>query len=509
MGGKRPRPQPGGQTLFDQSEADVCLFGSGVGVGKSYALLLTGGKWTQVRGVRAYRGIFFRRTKTALKGGNGLWDKSQPIYRAWGGRGRTSPDLDWVFEASSGRIEDRHRIEFRHLQREADVFEHAGRDYDFVGFDELQTFTRAQFWFMFSRLRSVSGVRPHLRATCNPDPDVWFLKELLEWWIGPDGYAIPERRGVIRWFVRDAQTDLLTWFDDEASARNFARELDPVNDPEGLGAVSFTFIYGTLEENVELLRADPRYRSRLSALLRVDRKRLVGERNAEGRERGGNWHVRESAGTYFARNNFVIASEPPSRIVRTLRGWDVAASPPTPKHPNPDWTRGARVCLCEKGELWIDDMVSAQAGPVEVLELQLETARRDGRATTVALWQDTGGAGKTAAETTADALTGHIVALVDSFGAGEDLAIRPKGGSSRAKRAFARAWAPLVEKRRVYVRRAEWTDEFLAECDGFPEARFDDQVDAVSCAVQVLVGQGLGFWGSLKEAAAKMEGTSR
>lgn len=499
---ERPRPQPGPQTTLDQTIADIAVYGGGAGTGKSVGLLHSAGKWTQVKGIRGYRAVLFRRTNPELLGGGGLWDKSQTIYRAWSGRPRSS-ELDWIFEASTGLLEDRHRIEFRQMQRESDAYDHSGRDYDFIGFDELQTFTAKQFWFMVSRLRSTSGVRPHLRATCNPDPDS-FVAKLIEWWIGPDGYPIPERSGAVRWFIRDADTDTIHWFDTEEEANAAARELDPEGE-DGEGYLSLTFIAGRLSDNSALLRADPSYRSRLRALTRVDRLRLLGDRGDDGKERGGNWRVRESAGMFFRRSDFVVANDPPSRPIRTVRAWDKAASAPTPKHPNPDWTRGIRVSLCEGGELWIDGLESLQAGPVDVLKLMLATAANDGVLTTIALWQDTGGAGKTDAEVTADALAAYVVALVDSFSADAGGA-KPKTGSSRAKRAFARVWAPLVEQGRVYVKRAEWTDELVAECDVFPEGRFDDIVDAISLAAQVLIGQGMGFWGQLKAAADRLEG---
>lgn len=68
----------------------------------------------------------------------------------------------------------------------------------FIGFDELTHFSEAQFWYMLSRNRSMSGVRPYVRATTNPDADSWVAK-LIDWWIDDvSGYPIPERGGVVR-----------------------------------------------------------------------------------------------------------------------------------------------------------------------------------------------------------------------------------------------------------------------------------------------------------------------
>lgn len=467
---QRWEPQPGPQTAFARCPADIAIFGGAAGGGKSFALLYEAAKWTQVAGVRGYRAVLFRRTSPELMGGGGLWDESQAMFRAFGGRPRGFPLLDWTFEAQSGSTGDRHRIEFRHLLRDDTVHEHQGRQYALIGFDELTHFTERQFWYMVSRLRSTSGVRPYLRATCNPDPDS-FVAKLIEWWIGPDGFPIPERSGVLRWFVR--VDDALHWYGSEAEARA---------SHEGSEPMSLTFIGSSLPDNAALLAKDPSYRARLMSMGRVDRARLLGDE-----KRGGNWHARQSAGLFFKRGEFRVASAPPSAIVRTVRAWDKASRKPSPKNPNPDWTRGVRVSLCADGELWIDDVVSLREGPVEVLGAMRETAALDGIGVEVALWQDTGGAGVTDLEVTQHALRGYSTVIVESFSA--DTTGMAKGGhrSSRAKRAFASAWAPEVEAGRVHVLEHDWTDDLLAECEAFPDGAHDDIVDAISLAAQVLM----------------------
>lgn len=480
-------PQVGPQQVFAECSADIAIFGGSAGGGKSYALLYEAVKWTALQGVRGYRAVIFRRTQPELTGGGGLWDETQELYRAFGGRPRGAPALDWTFEAKTNRIQDRHRVELRHLQYEETVHEHQGRQYAFIGFDELTHFTARQFWYMVSRLRSMSGVRPYLRATCNPDPDS-FVAELVAWWIGEDGYAIPERSGVVRWFIRDDDDDALVWFDSEDAA---------LAAHPGSAPISFTFIASLLADNQALLRKDPTYERRLrGALVRVDRLRLLGDG-----KRGGNWHVRDSAGLFFQRADFVLVDEPPAKILQTVRAWDKAASVPTAKHPDPDWTEGVRVSLLEGGSLYVDDLESMRARPVEVLTQMRRTAEGDGRTTIVAVYQDTGGAGKTDAELTRDALTGFAVEIVDSFAAETRGIARPTEGASRAKRALAKVWAPLVEQRRVYIKRAAWTERIIAQCDAFPDGGHDDIVDAISAAAQVLIGQGLGFWSGFKDAA--------
>ena len=67
------------------------------------------------------------------------------------------------------------------------------------GFDELTHSTKSQFFYMMSRNRSMCGVRPYIRATCNPDADSW-VAEFISWWIDQEtGLPIPERAGKVRY----------------------------------------------------------------------------------------------------------------------------------------------------------------------------------------------------------------------------------------------------------------------------------------------------------------------
>ena len=71
-----------------------------------------------------------------------------------------------------------------------------------ISFDELTHFSKTQFFYMLSRNRTLCGVKPYIRATCNPDADSW-VADFIAWWINQDtGYPIPERSGKIRWMYR-------------------------------------------------------------------------------------------------------------------------------------------------------------------------------------------------------------------------------------------------------------------------------------------------------------------
>ena len=49
---------------------------------------------------------------------------------------------------------------------------------------------------------------------------------------------------------------------------------------------------------------------------------------------------------------------------------------------------------------------------------------------------------------------------------------------------------PLIQGGRVHLpEKAKWLDDFVEECTAFPSGRHDDQVDALSMAVDVLSRQ--------------------
>jgi predicted phage terminase large subunit-like protein len=63
-----------------------------------------------------------------------------------------------------------------------------------------------------------------------------------------------------------------------------------------------------------------------------------------------------------------------------------------------------------------------------------------------------------------------------------------------SKEVRANVWASRIEDGLVYMVKAPWNDAFVAECVGFPRGRHDDQVDAVSGAIQMLGGSGWTDW---------------
>lgn len=277
------KPQPGPQTTFLSTKADIAIYGGSAGGGKTFSLLME-----PLRHISnpQFGAVIFRRTSVQVRNEGGLWDESSRLYPFVGGKPHEY-DLWWKFPVGSS-------ISFAHLEHDKNVLDWQGSQICLIAFDELTHFTSAQFWYMLSRNRSGCGVRPYIRATCNPDVDSW-VAELIEWWIDQDtGYPIKERAGVLRWFVRLGEKIL--WAD---APEDLAQYKNPMTG-EPIPAKSLTFIPSTLEDNQILAKADPGYLANLMALPLVERERLLN----------GNWKVRWQGQTFFSVDAMLDQGQP-------------------------------------------------------------------------------------------------------------------------------------------------------------------------------------------------------
>jgi predicted phage terminase large subunit-like protein len=442
------RPNPGPQEAYLSTSADIAIYGGAAGSGKSYATALDVLRHVHRKGFGA---VVFRRESTRLVGPGSIWEETSGIYPAFGAKARESPVLEWRFP--SGAL-----VEFRHLQHEKDRLGHSGKQYAGIYFDELTEFEESQFWFLLSRNRSTCGIRPYVRATCNPDPDS-FVRQLIDWWIDKDGSPIPERSGVLRWFVR--KDDDLVWGDSREELEERFPEVDE-NGERLFQPLSLTFVAAKLSDNP---KGDPGYRAKLQALPRVDRERLLG----------GNWNVRAAAGLVFPRACWVLTDRVPCEIRTRIRAWDRAAT-----KDGGDWTRGVLLYVLTDGRYVIADVQGIQGTPGEVEALILQTAAIDGRDTEVMLWQDPGAAGVSERDHMTDVLRGYRVHTVRA---------------ARNKLAYAGTWSARVEQSRVLVMKAPWTAAYISEHEAFPGGKNDDQVDATSGAFQIADGgASVGDW---------------
>ena len=439
------RPQIGPQEQFLASPADIAIYGGAAFGGKTFALLMEAARFT---GRQDYSAVIFRRTSPQITNAGGLWDTSSQIYSQLGATGLVGK-LQWTFPSGA-------RINFAHLQHEKDKFSWQGAQVPFIGLDEVTHFSEGQFWYLVSRNRDPSGgVAPYIRATCNPDPDS-FIAGMVDWWIDQEtGFAIPERSGAIRYFVR---------YHDELVFADSAEAL--VSRYPGSLPKSLTFIASSYHDNPMGMAADPGYLANLEALPRVERERL----------KNGNWKIRPAAGDYFRASDFLIVDpEQVPNHCRWVRYWDRAATEPSAENPDPDWTAGVLMGRDQAGDFYISHVERFRCRPGEVFRRILSTAEQDGRRCTVGIELDPGQAGKFEGETYIKALAGFNVRLQPPWG---DKATRAAPVSSQASAGNIR----LV--------RGAWLDAYLAELENFPVGGHDDQVDATSGAFSILSAGG-------------------
>lgn len=430
-------PQAGPQTAFLSSSADIVFYGGSAGGGKTYGLLLDPLRYVQYP---KFGAVIFRRTYPEIKNEGGLWDESTNLYLPLGARPKET-DLSWTFP--SGCV-----ISFAHLQHEKNIYSWQGAQVPYIGFDEVTHFTPRQFWYLLSRQRNVAGIPNLVRATCNPDPDS-FVRNIIDWWIDQNGFAIPERSGVIRWFVRISDT--LVWGDTKEELEEKYPNIPPR---------SFTFISAKLSDNQVLMQKDPGYLATLLSLPLVDKARLLD----------GNWNIRPMAGLYFKRHWFEIV-EPelvPKRMVKICRGWDLAG---TSKDDNtssekklPDATAGVKMGRDKEGNIWVMDLVYDRMTPMQVERTVKNCATQDGMHTMIRLPQDPGQAGK--------AQVAHFAKLL----LGYSFRTRVMTGDKVTR---AGAFSSAAEHGIVKIVKGEWNDTFLTHLEQFPpEVGSPDIVDA-------------------------------
>lgn len=443
---KEFKAQEGGQQKFLNNPADIIIYGGEAGAAKSFGLLLEASRHINNGKVRT---LMLRRTTTQLREQGSLWDTSFEIYPFLGGKPNSS-FLKWIWKSG-------YTIKMSHLEYEKDVYNYDGSQIPVIMFDELRYFTELQFFYMLTRNRSTSGIRPYIRATTNPEPDGW-LRELVDWYIDEDGFANEDRSGVIRYFVR--LEDKLKWSTDREllieECFDMGYELDDIMPK------SFTFIHGKLEDNLILKKQDPFYKSNILAQNKIERQRLLG-----------NWNSRGNPGDYFHRSMFEEIGELDLPSVRKrIRFWDRAATEKTQTN-NPDATVGILQSKCDNWNYYIEDMPvndKDKTGlffkkPGDVEKLIYNYASHDGKDCVVGLSQDPAGAGKF-----------EMVYYVKRLAAYEQFFL-PESGSKEVRAAPVSSQA---EHGMIKIVKGDWNDTFYNWIEKFPGKLANDVVDSLS-----------------------------
>jgi predicted phage terminase large subunit-like protein len=441
-------PQPGPQTEYLRTPADICIYGGAAGGGKTVGLILE--PLRHVSRVPGFTAVFFRRTTPEITNPGGLWDESMNFYPRFGGIPHHRSH-EWRWPRAG-------KIKFSHLQFDSTVYHWQGAQIALICFDELTHFTAHQFYYLLSRNRSTCGVRPYIRATCNPDADSW-VAEFLSWWIDQEtGLPIPERAGVLRYFMRLSERTVWADHPDELM-RQMIRPQDLPPDADPPRPISVTFIPAKVFDNPALLQVNPEYLPWLLSLPLLERERLLG----------GNWKIRPAAGLFFKREWCAVADAAPAEL-DVVRYWDLAATEKTELN-DPDWTVGIKLGRDRNGDYWLLEMVRARANPGDVERLLHNTAVRDGKRVKIGFGQDPGQAGKSQAQ--------HLVRSLSSF------TVTPATESGDKLTRFG-PFSSQCRAGNVKVLRGAWNEDLFRVLEGFPDLAHDDEVDACSGALEML-----------------------
>ncbi len=433
--------------------SDIALIGGAVFGGKSWALTAQPISHLKVSGFSC---VTFRRTTPDIRNPGSLWDQSMALYPDVGGEPKEHT-LEWDFPSGA-------RVKFAGLQHESDVLSWKSSQIALLQFDQVEEFTESQFWYMQSRNRSTCGIRPYTRGSCNALADTWLATFLQWWWDAGTGYAIPERSGIARWFLRvqdEVQWAALTCPGD-ALAGVFAAadlaakaELEARYPGHGRFARSFAFIRASLADNRIGTAADPEYEARVRTLSLVEQERLLG----------GNWKIRAAAGLVFDRAWFDIVDAAPA-LARRVRYWDKAGTAG-----GGDWTVGTRMSEAY-GVYYVEDVERGQWAAGDRERIIRDLARSDPEGTEVGVEQEPGSGGKDSALMTISNLAGYAV-----------MADRPTGQLLERVQPLA----SQAQVRNVKLVRAPWNEAWLREHHAFPTRGVpDDQVASSSGAFKLL-----------------------
>ena len=443
------RPQLGPQETFLGTSADIAFYGGAAGGGKTFALLLE--PMRHVHNPRFSAAIFRRETVHFTKPG-GIWQEGLELY--------SHLDATPRGDIHSFRFPSGAEIQCAHMQHEKNRLDWKGAQIALIEFDQVEEFTAAQFWYMLSRNRSTCGVRPYIRATLNPVPDDdpigGWVHELIGWYLDADtGLAIPERSGVVRWFIRMGAA--LHWGASREECIARAAAAVPGAHKGDLLPKSFTFVPASLADNKILTDKDPTYRANLLALHLVERERLLG----------GNWKIRPTAGKVFNRAWFKAAKARPV-VARRVRYWDKAGTAG-----GGALSAGVLVSRTPDGRTYIEDATTGHWSALERERVIKQTAQADGVGVRVVVEQEPGSGGKESAEATVKSLAGFNVRLDRATG---------------DKYERAGPLSAQAEAGNVYFVEGDWNEAFLRRAHAFAPggSELKDDVDAAVGAFNFL-----------------------
>lgn len=288
----RVRLQPK-QREFCRTTAFETLFGGAAGGGKSYVQVAE----SLMDSVRypGYRTLLLRRTFPDLE--RSLIDLHRSVFPP-------KPFYRYNESRHRGTFANGSIVDFGYLDRDSDVYQYQGAEYDCIRFDELTQFTEWQYLYLISRCRGASDVPRRIKSSANP---------------GGIGHGWVKRRFV------------------DPSPPGVPFEVsETMEGPTGTVTATMSRVYipSLLSDNPALLAKDPQYQMRLMHLPAKLRDALLN----------GRWDVLE--GQFFSEWDETLHTCRPFEIPEHWRryyGMDYGM----------DMLAGYWVAIDEEGDLWI------------------------------------------------------------------------------------------------------------------------------------------------------------
>ncbi|MCH9666104.1 MAG: terminase family protein, partial [Gammaproteobacteria bacterium] len=187
-------PQWGPQTEFCLTPANICIYGGAGGGGKTYGSLICGlGTMNNYPGFDI---IMFRKTMADATKSGSLVDETRELYEGKPLYG------DYNGQTHRFTFPNKSTVALGGMSMDKQLEAQRGSQYGGVIFDELNLFKKRMFWYMMTRIRTMTGGHTFIKATTNPEPEGW-VKDLLEeagYLCKETGFAIYKMSGVLRWF---------------------------------------------------------------------------------------------------------------------------------------------------------------------------------------------------------------------------------------------------------------------------------------------------------------------
>lgn len=272
--------QSGGQNNMLCSQADIMIGGGCRGGSKSFSILLKSLEYVYSDG---FRGLILRHERDDL---SDIIDTSKDVYGELGDY--VISDFRWKFHSGGFLQFSYHGGSFQDFKTRFQ-----GRQYAFLAIDEAGHLDWDKFRYIISCNRNAVGLRSRCWLTCNPEPDHW-LADLVDWWIGEDGFPIPERDGIIRYayFAGGSAKEIVWGGTREEVYLQCKNEIDALmrpeflqfGSPQQLFIKSVAFVSSSLADNIALMAKDSGYIANLAM------------QNEEQRSRDleGNWKYKTS-----------------------------------------------------------------------------------------------------------------------------------------------------------------------------------------------------------------------